>query len=70
MPTLTDRRDDRDAPGITLMALVSETPGTRELKELSLAADTPDGLVPVVGCSALARSKIVEAAVAINPKSS
>ena len=56
------------APGITLIALVSETPGTRELKELSLAINTPDGLVLVVGCSHPGIEKIVEAAAAINPK--
>lgn len=39
------------APGITLIALVSDTPGTRELKELSLAVDTPAGIVLIVGCS-------------------
>jgi 7,8-dihydropterin-6-yl-methyl-4-(beta-D-ribofuranosyl)aminobenzene 5'-phosphate synthase len=38
-------------PGITLIALVSDAPGTKELKELSLAIDTPDGVVLVVGCS-------------------
>jgi len=36
-------------PGVTLIALVSDTPGTRELKELSLAIDTPNGVVLVVG---------------------
>jgi 7,8-dihydropterin-6-yl-methyl-4-(beta-D-ribofuranosyl)aminobenzene 5'-phosphate synthase len=56
------------APGIALIALVSETPGTRELKELSLAINTPDGLVLVVGCSHPGIDKIVEAAAAINPK--
>jgi 7,8-dihydropterin-6-yl-methyl-4-(beta-D-ribofuranosyl)aminobenzene 5'-phosphate synthase len=56
------------APGITLIALVSEAPGTRELKELSLAVNTPDGLVLVVGCSHPGIDKIVEAAAAINPK--
>jgi 7,8-dihydropterin-6-yl-methyl-4-(beta-D-ribofuranosyl)aminobenzene 5'-phosphate synthase len=39
------------APGITLIALISDLPGTRELKELSLAVNTSDGLVLVVGCS-------------------
>lgn len=38
------------APGIHLIALVSDKPGTLELKELSLAIDTADGLVIVVGC--------------------
>jgi 7,8-dihydropterin-6-yl-methyl-4-(beta-D-ribofuranosyl)aminobenzene 5'-phosphate synthase len=56
------------APGITLIALVSEVPGTRELRELSLAVNTPDGLVLVVGCSHPGIEKIVEAAAAINPK--
>src|SRR5215468_6355795 len=55
-------------PGITLIALVSEAPGTRELKELSLAINTPDGLVLVVGCSHPGIEKIVEAAATINPK--
>jgi 7,8-dihydropterin-6-yl-methyl-4-(beta-D-ribofuranosyl)aminobenzene 5'-phosphate synthase len=36
------------APGITLIALVSDVPGTKELKELSLAINTPDGIVLVV----------------------
>ncbi len=39
------------APGITLIALISDAAGTKELKELSLAIDTPDGIVLVVGCS-------------------
>src|SRR5690349_11435106 len=39
------------APGITLIALVSDAPGTKELKELSLAIDTADGIVLVVGCA-------------------
>jgi hypothetical protein len=39
------------AAGITLIALVSDSPGTKELKQLSLAIDTPDGIVRVVGCS-------------------
>ena len=55
-------------PGITLIALVSEAPGTRELKELSLAINTPDGVVLVVGCSHPGIDKIVEAAATINPK--
>ena len=54
------------APGITLIALVSDTPGTRELKELSLAIDTPDGLVLVVGCSHPGIEAIVAEAAKIN----
>jgi 7,8-dihydropterin-6-yl-methyl-4-(beta-D-ribofuranosyl)aminobenzene 5'-phosphate synthase len=56
------------APGITLIALISDAPGTRELKELSLAVNTPDGVVLVVGCSHPGIERIVEAAAAINPK--
>lgn len=56
------------APGITLIALVSDTPGTRELRELSLAVNTPDGIVLMVGCSHPGIDKIVEAAAVINPK--
>ena len=56
------------APGITLIALVSDAPGTKELKELSLAVNTPDGVVLVVGCAHPGIEKIVEAAAAINPK--
>jgi hypothetical protein len=51
-----------------LIALVSEAPGTRELKELSLAINTPDGIVLVVGCSHPGIDKIIEAAANINPK--
>jgi 7,8-dihydropterin-6-yl-methyl-4-(beta-D-ribofuranosyl)aminobenzene 5'-phosphate synthase len=56
------------APGMTLIALVSDTPGTKELKELSLAVNTSEGLVLLVGCSHPGIEKIVEAAAAINPK--
>jgi 7,8-dihydropterin-6-yl-methyl-4-(beta-D-ribofuranosyl)aminobenzene 5'-phosphate synthase len=56
------------APGITLIALVSDAPGTRELKELSLAVNTADGIVLVVGCSHPGIERIVEAAAAINPR--
>jgi 7,8-dihydropterin-6-yl-methyl-4-(beta-D-ribofuranosyl)aminobenzene 5'-phosphate synthase len=56
------------APEITLLALVSDVPGTRELKELSLAVNTSDGVVLVVGCSHPGIEKIVEAAKAVNPR--
>jgi 7,8-dihydropterin-6-yl-methyl-4-(beta-D-ribofuranosyl)aminobenzene 5'-phosphate synthase len=56
------------APGIWLIALVSDATGTKELKELSLAVNTPEGIVLVVGCSHPGIEKIVEAAAAINPK--
>lgn len=56
------------APGLHLIALVSDKPGTLELRELSLAIDTPDGLVIVVGCSHPGIDRIVQAATTINPK--
>ena len=56
------------APGVHLIALVSDKPGTLELRELSLAIDTPEGLVIVVGCSHPGIDKIVEAAAKINPR--
>jgi 7,8-dihydropterin-6-yl-methyl-4-(beta-D-ribofuranosyl)aminobenzene 5'-phosphate synthase len=55
------------APGITLLALVSDVAGTRELKELSLAIDTADGIVLVVGCSHPGIENIVAEAAKINP---
>ena len=56
------------APSVTLIALVSDAPGTRELKELSLAVNTTEGILLVVGCSHPGIEKIVEAAATINPK--
>ena len=54
-------------PGITLIALVSDVPGTKELKELSLAINTTDGIVLVVGCSHPGIESIVAEAAKINP---
>jgi 7,8-dihydropterin-6-yl-methyl-4-(beta-D-ribofuranosyl)aminobenzene 5'-phosphate synthase len=54
-------------PGITLIALVSDVPGTKELKELSLAINTADGLVLIVGCSHPGIEGIVAEAAKINP---
>lgn len=56
------------APGIHLIMLVSDKPGTLELRELSLAIDTPEGMVIVVGCSHPGIDRIVEAAAKINPR--
>lgn len=53
-------------PGITLIALVSDAPGTKELKELSLAINTADGIVLVVGCSHPGIESIVAEAAKIN----
>jgi 7,8-dihydropterin-6-yl-methyl-4-(beta-D-ribofuranosyl)aminobenzene 5'-phosphate synthase len=54
------------APGIHLIALVSDKPGTLELRELSLALETPQGMVLVVGCSHPGIEKILAEAVAID----
>lgn len=56
------------APGIHLIALVSDKPGTLELRELSIAINAPEGMVIVVGCSHPGIDKIVEAAAKINPR--
>jgi len=56
------------APGVWLIALVSDALGTRELKELSLAIDTPDGIVLVVGCSHPGIENIVAEASKINKR--
>lgn len=55
------------APGFHLITLVSEKPGTLELRELLLAIDTPDGLVLLVGCSHPGIDKIAQTAASINP---
>jgi len=56
------------APGIHLISLVSDKPGTLELRELSLAMETPEGLVIVVGCSHAGLDRIVKAAAEIQPR--
>jgi 7,8-dihydropterin-6-yl-methyl-4-(beta-D-ribofuranosyl)aminobenzene 5'-phosphate synthase len=55
------------APGMTLIAQVSDAPGTKELKELSLAINTPDGIVLIIGCSHPGIEAIVAEAAKINP---
>jgi 7,8-dihydropterin-6-yl-methyl-4-(beta-D-ribofuranosyl)aminobenzene 5'-phosphate synthase len=56
------------APNIHLVTLVSDKPGTLELRELSLVINTSEGLVIVVGCSHPGIDKIVAAATAINAR--
>ena len=56
------------APGIHLLSLVSETPGTRELRELTLVIQTPEGVVVVAGCSHPGIDKIVAAATSIDSR--
>lgn len=50
------------APGIAIVSTVSRTPGTLELRELSLVLRTPDGLVVFVGCSHPGIETILQAA--------
>ena len=54
------------APGIHLIFQISDKPTTMELRELSLAIDTPEGIVLVVGCSHPGLDNIVGAATKIN----
>ena len=54
-------------PGIRLITLVSDKPGTLELRELSLVMSTPNGLVIIVGCSHPGIDRIVKTAIAVNP---
>jgi 7,8-dihydropterin-6-yl-methyl-4-(beta-D-ribofuranosyl)aminobenzene 5'-phosphate synthase len=56
------------APGIFLIATVSDVPGTRELRELSLAIRSPQGLIIVVGCSHPGIDRIIEGASAIDQR--
>jgi 7,8-dihydropterin-6-yl-methyl-4-(beta-D-ribofuranosyl)aminobenzene 5'-phosphate synthase len=55
------------APGIFILAGVSTSPGTLELKELSLAIESPQGLILIVGCSHPGVEHIVQEATAIDP---
>ncbi len=56
------------APGVHIISLVSEAVGTKELRELSLALETPRGMVVVAGCSHPGIEKIVEAATGIDQR--
>src|SRR2546426_1699846 len=48
-------------PGVSIIPTVSQKPGTLELRELSLALRTPNGLILLVGCSHPGIETIVEA---------
>ena len=50
------------APDVAIISTVSKTPGTLELRELSLVIRTPKGLVVLVGCSHPGIETILEAA--------
>ena len=56
------------APSVWLISLVSDAPGTKELRELSLAINTAEGIVLLVGCSHPGIEAIVAEAAKINPK--
>ena len=56
------------ADGIWLVSVVSDVPGTREMRELSLALRTERGLVLVAGCSHPGIEKILAAARAIQDR--
>ncbi len=53
------------SPGIFIVFTISKTPGTLELRELSLVLRGPDGLSIIVGCSHPGIEEILQAASAI-----
>lgn len=53
-------------PGMYLIALISDKPGTMELKELSLAIESPHGVILIVGCSHPGVEHIVQEAASID----
>lgn len=55
-------------PGFWLFSTVSDVTGTKEMNEISMAVETPQGLVVIVGCSHPGIEKILEAAVKIEPR--
>lgn len=56
------------APGLFLVRTVSDSKGTLELNELSLAIKTPQGLAVIVGCSHPGIERILEAAAQFDPR--
>ena len=55
------------SPGIFIVSTISKTPGTLELRELSLVLRGPAGLSVIVGCSHPGIEEILEAASVIDP---
>jgi 7,8-dihydropterin-6-yl-methyl-4-(beta-D-ribofuranosyl)aminobenzene 5'-phosphate synthase len=55
-------------PGFWLFPTLSETPGTREMNEVSMAIRTPQGLALIVGCSHPGIEKIMDAAARIDAR--
>jgi len=56
------------APGFWLFYTQSQTPGTREMNEVSMGIKTPQGLVVMVGCSHPGIENILEAATKIDSR--
>src|ERR1700756_3109313 len=54
------------APGMFILPGVSTTPGTLELKELSLAIKSPQGMILIVGCSHPRIENMLEASMSID----
>jgi 7,8-dihydropterin-6-yl-methyl-4-(beta-D-ribofuranosyl)aminobenzene 5'-phosphate synthase len=54
------------SPGVFIAFTISKTPGTLELRELSLALRGPDGLSVIVGCSHPGIEEILQVASAID----
>jgi 7,8-dihydropterin-6-yl-methyl-4-(beta-D-ribofuranosyl)aminobenzene 5'-phosphate synthase len=50
------------SPGVTIISTVSRNPGTIELRELSLAIRSPNGMLLLVGCSHPGIETILQAA--------
>jgi 7,8-dihydropterin-6-yl-methyl-4-(beta-D-ribofuranosyl)aminobenzene 5'-phosphate synthase len=55
------------APGIFLVPTISQVTGTLELREISMAIRSPQGLIIVDGCSHAGVEKILESATKIDP---
>ena len=56
------------APGMFILPGVSTTPGTMELKELSLAIKSPQGVILIVGCSHPGVERILQETASIDPR--
>lgn len=56
------------SPGVHLIPVVSEVPGTREMREISIGLATPDGLVLIAGCSHPGIEKILAVACQIDER--
>jgi len=62
------RKPTEVLPGFWLFSTVSDVKGTKEMNEVSMAVQTPQGLVVIVGCSHPGVERILEDAVKIHPR--